>query len=1115
MNKKIFLQQIAACSVMLAALWAMPATAASTDIANVPMTVKSVVKPNIMFTLDDSGSMDWPFMPDSAFNNRSNNCFKNNLFNQMYYSPNITYTPGMSDTGTSLGDSNFNAAPYNAYEAGALYSTLQYGGSSYRSAAVDLATSFQAYNDNSRYNLCSYGGCESPRPAYYYKYTGPGTPVANTCYSNSSYTKVVVSATSGPNNTDERQNFANWFTYYRTRMQTMKTGLGLAFSTLDNKFRVGFSVINGDNFSDIQDFDASQKSSWYQQLYASVPGGGTPLREMLANVGEYFRTGVMTPTGGRPAVTNQDPVQYACQQNFEVLSTDGYWNDSFSLPSPTNWDRNVLMLPEPVAGLTVGNSWPAPYREGTTATGSTLADVAMKYWNTDLRPGWAHNVPTNPADPATWQHMVTYTIGLGVNGTLAYPADAAALKDGTKNWPTPAPDSPSAVDDLWHAAVNGHGAYLSAKDPVSLRSSLNAVINDIIGRTGAAASLAVSNANVKPGDNFAYASSYNSGSWTGDLQAYPIDLVTGLPNDNSPIWTPSTQAQLDAQAWTSRKIATYSGSAGIPFQWASLAGTQQARMNTAISPPGTADGAAVINYLRGSRAGEGALYRARKHVLGDIINSEPIVVREPTAYFSDNGYTAFKSAQSSRAKTIYQGANDGMLHAIDAATGAEKWAYVPGLLYRMSMPGDASTSSLVNLSMLNGFSHLYYVDGTPNVADVDFNPTSPDWHTVLVGGLRKGGRGYYALDVTNPAAASEADVAAKVLWEFPNAATPASVAQNVGYSFGKALIVKTKAAGWVAIVSSGYNNGTNSGDSGGDGQGHLYILNIADGTLISDIPTGAGSSTSPSGLGPIGAFVTNAGVSNVVQYVYGGDLLGNAWRFDLTGSTVSSWNVARLATLVDAANTPQPITAVPKFATVNGKRVVYFGTGQYLGDTDVPGSPGANPNATQTQTMYGLLDDQSTAPLISPLRSNLVRQALTTVGSIRTSTNNPVDFSVKKGWYVDYPLAGERSVTDPSLALGELTFTTNVPQFSPCQPGGSSWLYVLDYRNGGAIPNASWASVLIGNTLASRAVLVRLSNGTIKALIRKSDATNSSITVPPPPPGSSRARVTWREVVSP
>src|SRR5262249_21785321 len=151
--------------------------------------------------------------------------------------------------------------------------------------------------------------------------------------------------------------------------------------------------------------------------------------------------------------------------------------------------------------------------------------------------------------------------------------------------------------------------------------------------------------------------------------------------------------------WSTRRIATYNGAAGVAFQWASLNSTMQGLLNTPVTPPGTADGSAVLNYLRGSRANEGSLYRTRAHVLGDIIDAEPVIVRNPMQSYADTGYSSYQTAQANRTKIVYQAANDGMLHAFNAATGAEQWAYIPGLLFNSRLSGYANTSALVNLSL--------------------------------------------------------------------------------------------------------------------------------------------------------------------------------------------------------------------------------------------------------------------------------------------------------------------------------------------------------------------------------------------------------------------------------
>ena len=391
----------------------------------------------------------------------------------------------------------------------------------------------------------------------------------------------------------------------------------------------------------------------------------------------------------------------------------------------------------------------------------------------------------------------------------------------------------------------------------------------------------------------------------------------------------------------------------------------------------------------------------------------------------------------------------------------------------------------------------YYVDATPVTGDVDFSKTSgssgsPDWHTIAVGGLGKGGRGFYALDLTGTTATSEANLASKVLWEFPNSATSALVKPNIGYSFGKPIITKTQAYGWVVLVTSGYNNGTNSGDSGGDGKGYLFVLNARTGDLIKALSTGAGSVTTPSGLAHIAGYAEVAALDNTIQYVYGGDLQGNVWRFELTDPASSTgWKVQKLATLVDSSGNFQPVSTAPELAKtkIDGitRRFVYVGTGLLLGDTDVPGSATPNAWSSQTQTMYGLVDDLSypTAPnaVIQPLRSSLQQQVLTNVAgsaNARNASTNAVDYKTKKGWYLDLTMTGERVNTNPALGAGALVFTSNLPNSDLCALGGSSSTIKLDFKTGGYLQDSlSTSSTFLSSSMASGPRLIRLPDTSI------------------------------------
>jgi hypothetical protein len=332
-------------------------------------------------------------------------------------------------------------------------------------------------------------------------------------------------------------------------------------------------------------------------------------------------------------------------------------------------------------------------------------------------------------------------------------------------------------------------------------------------------------------------------------------------------------------------------------------------------------GTNLINYLRGqSGYGDGVHFRTRAHVLGDLVDSRPAVVRDPRRHYADasiapgnQSYATFASNNASRQAVIYVGGNDGMLHAFNATNGNEMWAYIPRfLLSRLYVLAD------VNYAV----QHQFFVDGSPEVADV-LSPSDGTWHTILITGMNDGGRGYVAFDVTNPSSPT-------FLWEFCNDSTICTTNHdaNLCLTFGNPVVTKRAYDGkWVVLVASGYNNVGN-----GDGVGRLYELDPFTGAILQTASTGVGSTTSPSGLAKITAMVTNPDTDNTARFIYGGDLQGNLWRFDLTGASMT---VSAFATLQDAAGKPQPITTRPELGQVNNYPVVFVGTGRLLGQSDL------------------------------------------------------------------------------------------------------------------------------------------------------------------------------------
>ncbi len=845
-----------------------------------------------------------------------------------------------------------------------------------------------------------------------------------------------------------------------------------------------------------------------QGYYSLITGSGTLVEPVAADSTTHYDN-LMADLGSETLDTSTSEIKNAAlftPLSGTLTAAKNYFT-GVSSPISASCQKNFVMLV--TDGLPTGNSSGGLYSAAERT--NTHDDQGNWTWGTAAQDTFdAITALRSTVKGATTYDISTYIIALGdtVN-------NAGAL---------------AVMHQM--ASLGGTISEKLATNESSLISAINEVSLDILSRDGAAAAVTISNPNIVAGGiNASYNSSYNSGNWTGDLKAFPVSASTGQIDTDSPLWATSAQAQLDtrtngAYSTTARNIVTYSGSGGVQFQPSSSAASDAivtkltAGQEAAFNSTGMSDAAAVIQYLRGDRSGEGTTYRSRSHVLGDIVNAEAVLVQPPAYDYSDDCYSAaingtcaqsFKSAQASRSNVIFQAANDGMVHAFLASSGAESWAYVPKLIW----------PHLVDRTKKSGFTHQYYVDATPVTGDVDFKNTdggsnaysNPSWHTLLVGGLGKGGRGYYALDVTTPTATSEADAASKVLWEFPNSSTSATDTNNMGYSYGRPIIVKTQAKGWVVLVASGYNN------TDGDGHGRLYVLNPRNGAVIKTIDTGAGSAADPAGLARLSAYVDNDDLDDTVSYVYGGDLLGNVWRFDLTGNSVNQWTVKKLATLVDADNNVQSVTTEPELAEItianSTYRFVYVGTGRYLGDSDV--------STTGTQTMYGLIDDLSSSPEITPLRSNLQAQTMSVDPNNperRTVTNHSVSYSgvdAKRGWYLDLISSGERIVTDPQIALGALAFTSNIPSSTQCEPGGSSWFYVIDVKTGGVLSDAtdtSYSGEFLGDTLASRATLFKLSNGKVDGAIKLGDTTNVVKDLRIPVSSASGKRIAWKELIT-
>ena len=392
-----------------------------------------------------------------------------------------------------------------------------------------------------------------------------------------------------------------------------------------------------------------------------------------------------------------------------------------------------------------------------------------------------------------------------------------------------------------------------------------------------------------------------------------------------------------------------------------------------------------------------------------------------------------------------------MLHAFKGINsgGQELFAYVPNALYA-GANGVSTETGLVTLSQPT-YVHRFFVDATPSVTDVDFGnvagvnneravAATPNWRSVLIGGLGKGGKSYYAIDVTDADSLSnETNLKNAVLWEFTN--------ENMGFTYDAPLVVKTTKYGWVAIFTSGYGNN--------DGRGYIFIVNVKTGKLIEQITTGTGAPSNEAGLAHVSAFTADAR-SFLIDAVYGGDLLGNVWRFDLTGTPNTYPAPVKIASLSSpVTNLPQPITTAPviEIDRATQKRYVFIGTGRLLADSDLA--------STQQQGFYAISDGTRSAffnntTLPSAINGYPITREDMNNNTATIGTGVGLSPPLSGGWYVDLNVvktnnvitAADRINVEMTSSAGQIGFVTNLTQGDACSPSGSNLLYTLEYGTG-------------------------------------------------------------------
>lgn len=837
----------------------------------------------------------------------------------------------------------------------------------------------------------------------------------------------------------ERQNFANWFSYYRSRLMVAQATIPEVFSQANPELRVGWGTIHArmdsnNNFlttpidgqnsyvmrQGVRPLDGVHLQSMTRWMRNDITlTFGTPLKQALQDVANYYRRTDSSGNPWRDDLTRSQSVRdaLACRRAINIMVTDGYYNTTYAPPVTLdivgNQDQTAMESarfpgPKNAQGQSVLTGAFAD------AHSDSLADLAMQFWLSDLQTDMADRVPRTgftpsttqtlnaserlaavKGNPANWQHLTLFTVGFGVTGTM--PATDATLsqllncgQSGGRCWPS---DSLDQIDDLWHAALNSRGQYFSAKNPTELKNALAGALRGAdpapqaeAGVTTASFSLITNNAKYVP--------EYKAVSWTGDLVAYSVNSAGAT---GGVVWRASEQMP----AYGSRNVFIRDGDRAIR-----LTPTPSTDESSSLQ-------SALTNELRRFLLGELNVpgLRSRESALGDIINSAPLFVRQgadqgyASADSSFSGATSYQTYLSQKqqrsAGLIFVGSNGGMLHAFNSNNGQEVFAYVPeAALPKIPLIARPDYGSSSNY-------HQYVVDGQLVEADVYLTDGGDgSWQNVVVGTLGAGGRGLFALNV--PLEAPTTISGTNLMWEVSS--------DDVGHITSTPQVGRLPDGRWVAFAG----NGVGSPSS----RAALLMVDIASGTLTS-IRVPSGSSSKPEGMGGVALVIDP--VTRVVRNVYAGDTHGQLWRFDVLASTDGSEVVVGYgstplftATDRDEAGAPQSITAAPIVARHPDEgQVVVFNTGQLLYDTDK--------TSTQVQTVYGIRDRQRmgldtrelTAPSIT--RQQLAKQTI--LQRVNVTQNNgeaktffdlsaePIDWSQQQGWRLDLIVPGASGVS--------------------------------------------------------------------------------------------------------
>ena len=904
------------------------------------------------------------------------------------------------------------------------------------------------------------------------------------------------------------KNYWNWLFYHHSRHSLARNVLLETLADRDEQIRLGFTTLHnggeaGVNWAISPDtqpkpilyripvlqndglFTGVNRINFFHHITNFYVNDGfhrsTPIRAPLHAAGKYFSD----------ATSRDNPYKagdktFSCRQNIAILVTDGGyfkenasgWGDWDSTPDRARTDPIVS-----TSGARYLYQPSAPFRDRANGQkySNTLADVAMYYWLNDLVPESAgeagkNNVPTTGRDPAFWQHMRTYSISFGEGQSLD--TSIPPGMPGARGYWTNPTNTAGIMEDLWHAAINGHGQYFASGDGPELARALKAILDEANpgkgpGSTNAASAYLFTDA--QSGEVLQFSATYNA----SDLSSTLVACKLGTACAEGVAWDASVRlGALLKNGQTRNIVFNVDPSSNVlkSFQWANLSNAQK----MALANGDKNLGEETLRYLRGdtsldglpitypdsedSASGTTAKWRTRAEMvdsnsvyhnaLGMIVHGSPTFIGAPEDIRTElaatlEGYKDYQNSHKNRPAVLYVAANDGMVHAF--ITERKTMSVTEGGITttRTYEPGDELfafiPSSAINKNMRDftrpGFANdlRYLLDGELNYSEVKING---QWKTVLVGSMGAAGvaphatPSVFALDVTNPGNP-------KLLWE--------KTAPAMGQTMGRPVIAPMSDGSWSVFIGSGPNQTQSTAKSA------ILQIDLGTGT-VTTLQSGDMATTSKGGI--LGLHVVDADHDNYADTIYAGDLAGNVWKVaNLDGKAGSNVQYVKLF------HAPQPITA-PLTSTTDeaGVRWLFFGTGKALTDDDLT-------DTLSVRTWYGI---QDTDTLVKD--NELVERHYEVVRNFhRTSTDSETtdavvmryavagDMEGKKGWKI--PLNQSGDATTPGYMVlqnrirngylvGQMNFSVKA---EPSCDGlnATSRLMVLDPFTGSVSPSGT------------------------------------------------------------